>query len=139
MSNGPGSTSYGLQESGDWKSGSLSQTETGQDRNSLMQGFANVSNAKPAAGPGNLDFSPFGMPFSDPPPAGVVQLTIVPFPVPIPTEAEAKKILWKRGLGPQPNNLILPPKAPEDKWNARKAYDDGYAAAQGKPAILVRG
>jgi hypothetical protein len=67
LTNGPGSYSYGLQESGDWKSGSLSQTETGQDRYSLLQGFTNVSNAAKGT-PGNLDYSPSGMPFSDDPP-----------------------------------------------------------------------
>ncbi len=65
LASGPGSNSYSLQESGDWKSGSLSQTETGQDRYSLLQGFINVSNAAPGAGPGNLDYSPFGEPYSD--------------------------------------------------------------------------
>jgi hypothetical protein len=67
LTNGSGSYSYGLQESGDWKSGSLSQSETGQDRYSLLQGFTNVSNAAKGT-PGNLDYSPFGMPLSDAPP-----------------------------------------------------------------------
>ncbi len=71
MPSGVGSNSYSLQESGDWKSGSLSQSETGQDRYSLLQGFANVSNATPGAGPGNLDYSPFGQPFTDAAPEGM--------------------------------------------------------------------
>jgi hypothetical protein len=65
LANGSGSYSYGVQESGDWKSGSLSQTETGQDRYSLLQGFANVSNAARGVGPGNLNYDPFGLPFVD--------------------------------------------------------------------------
>src|SRR5262249_38158951 len=56
-----------------WKSGSLTQTETGTDRYKLLQGFKNVSNAAEGAGPGNLDYSPYGMPFSDAPPAGIPQ------------------------------------------------------------------
>jgi hypothetical protein len=66
LTSGSGSCAYSLQESGSWRGGSLSQTETGSDRYSLLQDFANVSNAANGT-PGHLDFSPVGLPFTDPP------------------------------------------------------------------------
>src|SRR5262249_52527431 len=66
---GSGSTSFTLAESGSSRGGSLSQTETGSDRYSLLQSFDNVANTAGAGTPGHLDFSPAGLPFTDPPPA----------------------------------------------------------------------
>jgi len=63
------SLSYTLQETGDWRAGVLSQSETGCDRYGLLEQFDNVSNTASGAAPGHLNFSPFGMPFSDDPPA----------------------------------------------------------------------
>jgi len=64
------SLSYTVQETGDWRAGSLSQSETGCDRYGLLEQFDNVSNTASGAAPGHLNFSPFGLPFSDDPPAG---------------------------------------------------------------------
>ena len=65
---GSGGYAYGLTESGDWKAASLSLSETGSDRYKILHDFVNVSNTTPGSGPGDLDYSPFGTPFSDAPP-----------------------------------------------------------------------
>jgi len=73
---GPGATqgpwsdslSYTVQETGDWRAGLLSQSETGCDRYGLLEQFDNVSNTGSGSAPGHLNFSPVGMPFSDDPP-----------------------------------------------------------------------
>src|SRR5207237_1256020 len=85
LPSGSGTYGYSLQEDGSWRSGSVSQSETGSDRYSLLQGFLNVSSASNAV-PGHLDFSPFGAPFTDPRPsfnwgrakAGAVAGTFIP-------------------------------------------------------------
>jgi len=61
------SLSYTLQETGDSRAGLLSQSETGCDRYGLLEQFDDVANTGSGSSPGHLDFSPFGMPFTDPP------------------------------------------------------------------------
>ena len=58
------STAYGITETGNLVSGALSLTESGADRYSLLEQFNNISNAVAANGPGNVDYSPTGAPFS---------------------------------------------------------------------------
>ncbi len=65
---GSGSLGYTVQETGDSRGGVLSQSETGDDRYSLLESFDNVANAGSNSSPGHLDYSPDGLPFSDPPP-----------------------------------------------------------------------
>ncbi len=56
------STGYSLVESGNYLAGSLSLSETGLDRNGLLQHFTDPSNATAANGPGMVDYSPVGAP-----------------------------------------------------------------------------
>src|SRR5262249_38669037 len=60
---GPGSYSYDLTESGDYRLGSLSQSETGSDRYGLLELFNNPATAN-NGGAGTVDFTPFGAPFT---------------------------------------------------------------------------
>jgi hypothetical protein len=70
LTSGSGNYNYTVQEQGSSRGGSLSQSETGSDRYGLLQGFDKVANASNAT-PGHLDFSPVGLPFTDPPPEGM--------------------------------------------------------------------
>jgi hypothetical protein len=67
LTSGSGSYTYGMTETGDDRSGELSQSVTGTDRYNLLEGFNNVSNSQASNGPGHLNFSPVGVPFTDPP------------------------------------------------------------------------
>ena len=60
-------TAIPLTEVGNWQAGSVSQSETGEDRFSLLQQFNNVADTSSGSGPGHLDFHPFGAAFVDPP------------------------------------------------------------------------
>jgi hypothetical protein len=64
-----GSYSYTLTESGNYQLGTLSITETGADRYSLLAGFNKGTSAN--GGSGSADFTPFGAPISAGMPAQV--------------------------------------------------------------------
>jgi hypothetical protein len=57
-------TGYAVSESGNLVDGSLSLSEAGTDRYGLLEQFNNTSNALAGNGPGNVDYSPTGAPFS---------------------------------------------------------------------------
>src|SRR5579883_1237753 len=59
---------YTLEEAGNARAGSFSQSMTGTDRYSLMTSFDNVANTLAGQDPGNVTFHSHGLPFRDPSP-----------------------------------------------------------------------
>ncbi len=58
------STGYTVTNTGNYVDGSVSLSEIGTDRYSLLEQFTNISNALAGNGPGNVDYSPTGTPFT---------------------------------------------------------------------------
>ena len=74
----PGSStySYSTLETENQKAGLMSQSVSGTDRYGLLQYWNDVSNTDTGKDPGNMNFSPVGVPFVDPPPFGQVVVSL---------------------------------------------------------------
>jgi hypothetical protein len=64
----------------DARAGLLSQTETGSDRYSLLEQFNNVANTGSGNQAGNMDYSPYGQAYADPPPGASIFATYSSLP-----------------------------------------------------------
>jgi len=129
-SQGPWSDSlnYTVQETGDSRAGVLSQSETGNDRYSLLESFDNVANAGSGTSPGHLDYSPFGLTFGDPPP--VPKEPPTEFAEGAPDQSKPKGTNWKVVQGAASGDLY---------WITNTGVLNGFLYLKGQNKIIPLG